>query len=163
MRFRRVFCFTIGLEIFLLGVNARGSYVVEAEGAAVNAGSLASGADFDFVAHDFGMEAKDAIRMSLDKLGSAGTLQGNLLSSAPGEDYSDYDSDYAPRAATGPAASTAGGASNALLTTASDSLPEGMQGFSPIDINTIFWILGPSESASFSQVMAARFGFYGGR
>jgi hypothetical protein len=162
MKFRRALLLAVGLALFLTGLYARASYVVEADGVATNAGTMTTGADFDFVAHDFGMEAKDAIQMSLDNLGSAINLQGNLLSWSSGEDYSYYDIDAVEDTgedSAGPRDNIASGTSNTVFTVSSESLPAGIQSFSPVDIDSIFWILGPTEFTSFSQLTAARFGF----
>ncbi|MCB1689627.1 MAG: hypothetical protein KDI33_14125 [Halioglobus sp.] len=166
MTFRRVFLLAFGLALFLTGLNARASYVVEAEGVATNTGAMTTGADFDFVAHDFGMEAKDAIQLSLDNLGSAINLQGNLLTWSPGEDYSYYDSDAvddAGQGSTGSLAKITSGTGNSASAVSGEALPAGIHGFSPVDIDTIFWILGPTEFTSFSQLTAARFGFDHGK
>ena len=79
MKFRRLLLLVIGLETALAGVTAHGSYVVEADGMGENQGAIATGADFDFVARDFGMEAKDAIQIALDNLGRAANMRGDLL------------------------------------------------------------------------------------
>ena len=79
MKFRRLLFLVIGLELSLAGITAHGSYVVEAEGVVISSGAIATGADFDFVAHDFGMEPKDAIQITLDNLSSATNLHGSLL------------------------------------------------------------------------------------
>lgn len=63
----------------LAGMVANGSYVVEADGANFSTESIADGADFDFVAQDFGIEATEAIQITLDNLSRATNLRGNLL------------------------------------------------------------------------------------
>ena len=63
----------------LAGTVANGSYVVEADGANFGTESIADGAGFDFVAQDFGIEATEAIQITLDNLSRATNLQGNLL------------------------------------------------------------------------------------
>jgi hypothetical protein len=154
MKFQRLLCFLIALEASLVGATAHASYVVEADAMGTDQGATATGADFDFVARDFGMEPRDAIQIALDNLASAANLRGNLLlmsfdlieqSDAEGpviasnrEDYSYYDESPV---ATG------------------ELVPEGVSEFAPIDSNAIFWILRPTEFTSFSQLTAARFGF----
>jgi hypothetical protein len=63
----------------LAGMAAHGSYVVEADGADMSTEAIAEGADFDFVAQDFGIEATEAIQITLENLRRATNLQGNLL------------------------------------------------------------------------------------
>jgi hypothetical protein len=63
----------------LAGMVANGSYVVEADGANFSTESIADGAGFDFVAQDFGIEATEAIQITLDNLSRATNLRGNLL------------------------------------------------------------------------------------
>jgi hypothetical protein len=152
MKFRRLLFLAIGLILSLAGIAAHGSYVVEAEGVGINSGTMTTGADFDFVAHDFGMESKDAIQIALDNLSSATNVQGNLLlgsfTSDSSEDYSYYDNDVA------------NGEDYTTFAAKSAPLPEGIQSFPSIDTNAIFWMLGPTRFTSFSQLTAARFGFY---
>jgi hypothetical protein len=63
----------------LAGMGAHGSYVVEADGANISTEAIGDGADFDFVAQDFGIEATEAIQITLDNLSRATNLHGNLL------------------------------------------------------------------------------------
>ena len=79
MKFRTLLGSVIGLEISLLGTTAHASYVVEAEAMGTERSAIAAGAEFDFVVRDFGMEPKDAIRITLKNLASASNLRGNLL------------------------------------------------------------------------------------
>ncbi|CAA0079141.1 Uncharacterised protein [Halioglobus japonicus] len=166
MKFRTVLILAAGLKIALAGTTAFGGYVVEADGMSSNAGEMVSSANFEFVAHDFGMESKDAIQMALDNLSGATNLQGNLLSWSLSEDYSHYeDAGSGGEDAGGDQAfgglndGQASGANYITFTETSAATDAGIQDFSPIDINTIFWILGPTDVTSFSQVTAARFGF----
>jgi hypothetical protein len=166
MTFRKVFIFAAGLHIALGASTAFGGYVVEADGMSASAGAVSSSVNFEFVAHDFGMESKDAIQVALDNLSAATNLQGNLLSWSLSEDYSYYD-DAGVGAGEGEDEQGFNGLSDSFaaeanymtFTETDDALAGGIQGFSPIDINTIFWILGPTDVTSFSQVTAARFGF----
>tara|TARA_R110002049_G_scaffold184840_1_gene353069 strand:- start:148 stop:660 length:513 start_codon:yes stop_codon:yes gene_type:complete len=166
MTFRKVLILAAGLPIALGASTALGGYVVEADGMSASAPAVTASVNFEFVARDFGLEPKDAIQMALDNLSSATNLQGNLLSWSLSEDYSHYD-DIGSGAQGGGDEQEFIGLSDSLATDtnymtfaeSSDSLAAGIQGFSPIDINTIFWILGPTDVTSFSQVTAARFGF----
>jgi hypothetical protein len=79
MKFRRSILLITAMSAALVGVGAYGSYVVEADGANISTEAIATGADFDFVAHDFGIEAAEAIQITLANLSSAANLQGNLL------------------------------------------------------------------------------------
>jgi hypothetical protein len=166
MKFRRLLFLAIGLKLSLVGITAHGSYVVEAEGVGINSAAMATGADFDFVAHDFGMESKDAIQITLDNLSSATNLQGNLLlgsfTSDSSEDYSYYDNDVvdADQNSNGLIANVANGEDYTTFAASSAPLPAGIQNFPSIDTNAIFWMLGPTRFTSFSQLTAARFGFY---
>ncbi len=164
MKFRRLICLLIGLELSLAGIAVQGSYVVEADGMGIDRGAIATGADFDFVARDFGMEQQDAIQIMLDNLSTATNLRGNLLLwSVETEDYSYYDDDVAGVGRSGIAldadADADIGDKSPLFSATSDTLPTGAQEFPPIDTNAIFWILKPTEFTSFSQLTAARFGF----
>ncbi len=162
MKFRRLICLLIGLELSLAVIAVQGSYVVEADGMGIDRGAIATGADFDFVARDFGMEQQDAIQIALDNLSTATNLRGNLLLwSVETEDYSYYDDDVASvgRSVIALDADADIGDKSPLFSATSDTLPTGAQEFPPIDTNAIFWILRPTEFTSFSQLTAARFGF----
>lgn len=156
MKLRKVLILAVGLQVALGASGAFGGYVVEADGMSASAGAASPSISFEFVAHDFGMESKDAIQVALDKLSAATNLQGNLLSWSLSEDYSHYEDE---RETSGLNGGLASGTTFVTFTNTSDSLAAGIQGFSPIDTNTIFWILGPTDVTSFSQVTAARFGF----
>ncbi len=60
-------------------MGAQGSYVVEADGTNTATEVITTGSDFDFVAHDFGIEATEAIQITLANLSRATNLRGNLL------------------------------------------------------------------------------------
>lgn len=79
MTFRWPIPLITAMSIALAGVHAHGSYVIEADGANITTGAIGDGAEFDFVAHDFGIEASDAIQITLDNLSRATNVQGNLL------------------------------------------------------------------------------------
>jgi hypothetical protein len=79
MTFRWPILLITAMSIALAGMVAHGSYVVEADGANLSTEALAEGAGFDFVAQDFGIEATEAIQITLDNLSRATNLQGNLL------------------------------------------------------------------------------------
>jgi hypothetical protein len=160
MKFRRLICLLIGLELSLAGIAVQGSYVVEADGMGIDRGAIATGADFDFVARDFGIEQQEAIQIALDNLRTATNLRGNLLLwSVETEDYSYYDDDVAGVGRSVIALDADIGDTSPLFSATIDSLPIGAQAFPPIDTNAIFWILRPTEFTSFSQLTAARFGF----
>ena len=93
MKFRTLLGSVLGLEISLLGMAAQASYVVEAEPMGAGPSAIATGAAFDFVARDFGMEPGDAMRITLRNLASASNLRGNLLlwSLAPPPDSTSPD------------------------------------------------------------------------
>lgn len=164
MKIHRLFFLAMCLNLTLSGTVAHGSYVVEAEGMGISPGAMAT--DFDFVVHDFGMEPKDAIQITLDNLSSATNLQGDLLlRSFPfvsGEDYSYYDNGAADadQNADGLFANIDSGENYPMLAATAALLPEGGEGFSLIDTNAILRMIGPTSFTSFSQLTAARFGFY---
>ncbi|MBK6739860.1 MAG: hypothetical protein IPG64_19350 [Haliea sp.] len=57
------------------GDGCQRQYVVEADGANFSTESIADGAGFDFVAQDFGIEATEAIQITLDNLSRATNLR----------------------------------------------------------------------------------------
>lgn len=166
MKFRRLISLATGLQLSLVGIATQGSYVIEAEGVGINSGAVATGADFDFVVHDFGMESKDAIQIALDNLSSATNVQGNLLlgpfTSDSSEDYSYYDNEIvdAGQNPDGLISIRVNGEDYTAFAAESALLPAGVHSLPSIDTKAIFWTLGPTSFTSFSQLTAARFGFY---
>lgn len=173
MNFRNIIALVIALNSALAGVAAHASYVVEANGFGVTGSAIANGADFDFVTHDFGIEAKDAIQIALTNLRNIPNLRGNLLLWSPAsgvdlstastatarivttdslEDFSYYDDGGAGDA-------TGSNVVSDRAVSSAGSLPASVQDLPMMDSNAIFWILGPAELTSFSQMTAARFGF----
>jgi len=79
MIFRWPLLLITSMSTALAGMAAHGSYVVEADGTDISTEAIANGANFDFVAQDFGIEATEAIQITLGNLRRATNLQGNLL------------------------------------------------------------------------------------
>lgn len=189
MNYRKLLPPALTLIASLAAGSAHASYVIEADGMGMSAeagGTIATGADFDFITRDFGIESGAAIQIALTNLSHSTALRGNLLlwphlvaghpaaedAAAPDlslqlqavaadatspdskEDFSYYDDGSAKGAQDAQAGAMEGDAADVGV-----ALPASVQRIPTIGANSMFWILKPAEFESFSQMVAARFGF----
>jgi hypothetical protein len=182
MKYRKFIPTAITLTVFFVPAFANASYVIEVEGMGIGTvaeNAQSTGADFDFVTHDYSIESSDAIQIALTNLSSAVALRGNLLLwshlavghpaleatdtvdispdiqadtvAGATDDYSYYDE-------SADSAQDPSGVDGDTVA-ASEPLPASVQNIPSIDASTTFWVLKPADFESFSQMTAARFGF----
>jgi hypothetical protein len=153
-----------------VSISAHASYVMEADGVSLSAESgdlITAGAKFDIVTRDLGIPPQDAVQIALTNLSKSACLRGNLLlwshvpivsntnkntvAAGSNEDFSYYDeviSDVSQKRK-----GAEGG------DTVKEALPGSVETLPPLDASAIFWILKPADFESYSQMIAARFGF----